>query len=123
MGPRSVLQTVVAAQRSPKPPAVARPSADPSAFSYICLAAALLFSAARITSSFWLDETATFWVVKDGLREVVSRSWQWSGQSALYYLTAWTGLRAAPYIGLEAALRAPSLLSMLLAAVLIYTVG
>src|SRR5437588_11304988 len=116
MVPGSALETVIEAQRSPKSPAPAR-AMDSSAFSYICLAAALLFSAARITSSYWLDETTTFWVVKDGLLEVVSRSWQWSGQSALYYLTAWTGLRAAPYIGLEATMRAPSLLSMVLAAV------
>src|SRR5437588_3413161 len=107
MVPGSALETVIEAQRSPKSPAPARAS-DPSAFSCICLAAAFLFSAARITSSLWLDETATFWVVKDGLREVVSRSWEWSGQSAFYYLTAWMGLRIAPYIGLEAALRLPS---------------
>jgi 4-amino-4-deoxy-L-arabinose transferase-like glycosyltransferase len=87
------------------------------------VAAAFLFSAAGITSSLWLDETGTFWVVKDGLREVVSRSWQWSGQSALYYVSAWTGLRLAPYIGLECALRLPSLLGMAAAVVLIYCLG
>jgi mannosyltransferase len=84
---------------------------------------AFILSAAAIRSSFWVDETATYWVVKNGIREVVARSWEWSGQSALYYLTAWIGRHFAPYLGLELALRLPSLAAMAIAAFLLYRLG
>lgn len=93
------------------------------AFPYICLLLAILFSAAQITSSLWLDETATYWVVKDGIRDVVARSWAWSGQSAVYYLTAWISRHLAPYIGLEFALRLPTFLAFVAAVVLLYRLG
>jgi len=94
-----------------------------SAFPYICLLLAMLFSAAQITSSLWLDETATYWVVKDGIRDVVARSWAWSGQSAIYYLTAWISRHLGPYIGLELALRLPTFLAFIAAVVLLYRLG
>lgn len=45
-----------------------------------------------IRSSFWLDETATFWVIKDGVANLLHRSMDWAGQSPLYYLTVWLAL-------------------------------
>jgi mannosyltransferase len=95
----------------------------PAAFPAICAVGALLFAAARIASSLWLDETATFWVVKDGLREAAARSWAWSGQSVLYYSTAWLGKFLAPTLGLEVALRLPSLIAMAVAVWLVYRLG
>jgi len=92
-------------------------------FSYVCLLVAFLLSTLPLASSLWLDETATWWVVKDGIREVFARSWDWSGQSALYYLTAWVSRHLAPFIGLEPALRLPSLLAMALGSVLLYRLG
>jgi mannosyltransferase len=96
---------------------------SPAAFAAICAVGALLFASARIASSLWLDETATFWVVKDGLREAAARSWWWSGQSVLYYSTAWLGERLAPALGLETALRLPSLVAMAASMWLVYRLG
>jgi len=71
-----------------------------------------------ITSSLWLDELGTWWVVKDGVRDVVSRSWEIQGQSPLFYLMAWvTSWVTGPR---EWALRIPSLASMLVAAAVLY---
>ena len=69
-------------------------------------------------SSFWLDETATFWVVKDGLANLLLRS-NWAGsQSPLYYLTAWLALAAGGRH--EWVLRLPSLIALMVAAWLLY---
>ena len=63
-----------------------------------------------ITTSFWLDETGTWWIVKDGARVAVRWSLSWSGQSPLFYLIAWFSSRL---FGLnEVALRIPSVLAM-----------
>jgi len=63
-----------------------------------------------ISTSFWLDETGTWWIVKDGAAEAVRRSLSWSGQSPLFYLIAWSSSRL---FGLnEVALRLPSVLAM-----------
>lgn len=93
------------------------------AFPYLCLLLAIVLCAAPITSSLWLDETATYWVVKDGIRDVVTRSWSWSGQSALYYLTVWISRHLTPYIGLEFALRLPTLAAFGAAVFLLYRLG
>ena len=59
-----------------------------------------------IGSSLWLDELGTWWVAKDGFRDVIARSWEIQGQSPLYYLVAWaTRELAGPR---EWALRLPS---------------
>jgi 4-amino-4-deoxy-L-arabinose transferase-like glycosyltransferase len=71
-----------------------------------------------IRSSFWLDETATFWVIKDGLANLLQRSFDWAGQSPLYYLTAWLALVTGGRH--EWVLRLPSLIAMLIAAWLLY---
>ena len=66
-----------------------------------------------IRSSFWLDETATFWVIKDGVANLLLRS-NWAGsQSPLYYLTVWPAL----VIGgrHEWVLRLPSLVALMIA--------
>ncbi len=42
-----------------------------------------------ISTSFWLDETGTWWIVKDGAAEAMRRSLFWSGQSPLFYLIEW----------------------------------
>src|ERR1035437_9444862 len=69
-------------------------------------------------TSLWLDETATFWVIKDGIVKAVARWMYWTGQSPVYYATAWLALvRGDPH---KAVLRVPSLLALGLAAVLFY---
>jgi Dolichyl-phosphate-mannose-protein mannosyltransferase len=74
-----------------------------------------------IATSFWLDETGTWWIIKDGPGEAVRRSLSWSGQSPLYYLIAWSSSRL---FGLnEVALRIPSVLAMSAAVYLVYRIA
>lgn len=69
-------------------------------------------------SSFWLDETGTFWVIKDGLANTVTRAMYWPAQSPLYYLTAWLAFVAGG--SRELVLRMPSLIAAALAAALLW---
>lgn len=74
-----------------------------------------------ISTSFWLDESGTWWIVKDGPAEAIRRAFSWSGQSPLYYLIAWLSSRA---FGLnEIALRIPSVLAMCGAICFVYRIG
>jgi len=68
--------------------------------------------------SLWLDETGTFWAIKDGFAEMVDRSLRFQGQSPLYYLLAWM---ARSILGdSEVALRVPSLIASIVAVVLLF---
>lgn len=71
-----------------------------------------------VRSSFWLDETGTYWVIKDGLANLFARTRDWSGQSPLYYLVAWLAHFAPGRT--EVVLRLPSLIAMIAAAWLLY---
>jgi hypothetical protein len=63
-----------------------------------------------IASSFWLDETGTWWIVKDGAAEALRRSLFWTGASPLFDMIEWLSSRL---FGLnEIALRIPSVLAM-----------
>jgi len=74
-----------------------------------------------IGTSFWLDETGTWWIVKDGAAEAVRRAISWSGQSPLFYLVAWLSSRV---FGLnEIALRIPSVLAMTGAIYFLYRIA
>jgi 4-amino-4-deoxy-L-arabinose transferase-like glycosyltransferase len=68
-------------------------------------------------SSFWLDETLTVWVIRDGLATAVDRSFEYQ-QSPFYYVVAWA---ARQLLGTsEFALRVPSLLTATLATYLLF---
>ena len=71
-----------------------------------------------IRSSFWLDETGTYWIIKDGLGSLFARAMHWSGQSPLYYIIAWL----AHFVPgrTEVVLRLPSLIAMIAAAWLLH---
>jgi len=69
-------------------------------------------------SSFWLDETGTFWVIKDGVRHLLARAMYWPAQSPVYYLTAWVAFAVGG--SHELVLRAPSILAMAAAAWLLF---
>jgi mannosyltransferase len=71
-----------------------------------------------IRSSFWLDETGTYWIIKDGLANLIDRAIHWPGQSPLYYLIAWLAHFAGGRT--EVMLRLPSLIAMIAAAWLLY---
>jgi mannosyltransferase len=74
-----------------------------------------------LSTSFWLDETGTWWIVKDGPAEAVRRSLSWSGQSPFFYLIAWFSSRL---FGLnEIALRIPSMIAMSGATYFLYRIA
>jgi hypothetical protein len=42
-----------------------------------------------ITSSLWVDETITWWIIKDSLADVFHRAYTYQGQSVFYYPFEW----------------------------------
>jgi 4-amino-4-deoxy-L-arabinose transferase-like glycosyltransferase len=84
------------------------------------LAAAGYLWISPLSSSLWLDETVTYWVVKDGLREAVDRALRYQ-QSPAYYAMLWlvVGLGGAR----EIVLRLPSVIAAAGAALLLYRLG
>ena len=62
-----------------------------------------------ITSSLWLDETVTAWVVSAGPWEVIERSLSFQGQSPLFFLLVWA-LKKIP-VSLEISFRFISLVA------------
>jgi len=64
----------------------------------------------QLPESLWLDETLTFWVVKDGLADALQRAANYQPQPA-YALVMW--LWEQVFGSSEIALRIPSLLAML----------
>jgi len=89
----------------------------------IVLFAVLALTALRlwlqpIGSSLSLDETGTYWVIKDGLAAALERIHHWDSISPAYAVVAW----AAVALGgaHEAALRLPSVLSVALATAALY---
>jgi len=71
-----------------------------------------------IRSPLWLDETGTYWMIKDGFSQIWSR--QYFGPPVYFYIV-WL---AAKVIGTsEIALRIPSVLAMLGAAYLLYLIA
>ena len=74
----------------------------------------------HLPSSLWLDETLTFWVVKDGLAETLERSVTYQSQPA-YYVIMWFWSQV--FGTSEVSLRIPSLLAALGACVALAKVG
>src|SRR5207253_1569379 len=79
------------------------------------IAAGVALWVVPIASSLWLDETGTYWVIKDGLAPAIHRSLAIQGQSPLFYLLELGALRLG---GLhESTLRVPSVIAMAVASV------
>lgn len=70
--------------------------------------------------SLWLDETGTYWIVKDSLRSVFDRSYYWSNFSP-YYLVAWLAVHLGGQN--EVVIRLPSIIAMFVAAFFVYRIG
>jgi mannosyltransferase len=66
------------------------------------------------------DETGTFWIVKDSISDVVSRSYYWTNWSP-YYLIEWLAVHAGGTS--ELVMRLPSVAAMSLAAYLLFRIG
>ncbi len=74
----------------------------------------------HLPHSLWLDETLTFWTVKDGLWDAVTRGVQFQSQPA-YYLLIWFWTQALGTS--ETILRLPSLLAVLVACAALARLG
>ena len=86
-------------------------------FSLICILFALFFIPA-MTRSLWIDETITYWVIKDGFRDLLYRAIHFQGQSPFYYLIVWSFTQILG--NSEWVLRLPSLLALTLACFFLY---
>ena len=95
-----------------------QPSSERVFYRFLLALAILRLWVLPIRSSFWLDETGTYWVIKDGLANTFARAMNWSGQSPLYYLVA--SLAHLVPGRTEVMLRLPSLFAMIAAAWLLY---
>jgi hypothetical protein len=73
-----------------------------------------------ITSSLWVDELGTWWVIKDSFGDAVSRAIRYQGQSPVFYVIEWVTARAGHS---EWILRMPSLAAASLAGFLMYRLG
>ena len=71
-----------------------------------------------IRSSLWLDETGTYFIVKDGLGTAVRRSLEFGVTSPLYAVVAWLTTKFVPHS--EVGLRFPSLIAAGVAVFLLF---
>lgn len=69
----------------------------------------------------WLDETGTYWVIRDGWSEIISRCIIWPAQNILYSFIACLALQIGG--AREWVLRLPSILATALSAYLLYRLG
>lgn len=69
---------------------------------FILIVAAFLINA-PLSESFWLDETLTFWIIKDSAKDVWFRSTTFQGQTPFYYfvLHYWSQVFGASEIALR----------------------
>jgi len=71
-----------------------------------------------IDNSYWLDEGTTLWAISGSFQEIVPRVYSTQGHSPLYFQFLWI---VAHYFGFsELSLRLPSVISVVLAAVIIF---
>ena len=81
----------------------------------------ILFFIPSMTRSLWIDETITYWVIKDGLRDLFYRVIHFQGQSPFYYLIVWCFIQVLGHT--EWVLRLPSLISLIVACIFLYKLG
>lgn len=74
-----------------------------------------------LRTGFWLDETGTYWVIRDGWSQVISRCITWPAQNILYSFIACLALQIGG--AREWVLRLPSILATALSAFLLYRLG
>lgn len=75
----------------------------------------------RLPRSFLVDETITGWITADGLGDAWERGWNHQGNGPLYFCLLWFWRQAVG--SSEIALRAPSVLAMVAATVIVYRLG
>ena len=87
----------------------------------IILVLFILFFLPSIHRSLWIDETITYWVVKDGFWDLIYRAIHFQGQSPFYYFIVWCFIQILGHT--EWILRLPSLLSLIIACIILYKLG
>jgi mannosyltransferase len=75
-----------------------------------------------LSTSLGLDETGTWWVVKDGLREALQRAHVWPAGLSIVFDAAVIGMRSL-FGDSDVAMRLPALLAMLAALWFLYRLG
>lgn len=103
---------------------LARLSATQGVNSAIAVGVVLVLAAfcwvPHLSDSLWLDETLTFWVVRDGLAETLDRTLHYQPQPGYYvFIWFWTQLFGVS----EIALRIPSLIAALGACIALARLG
>lgn len=78
----------------------------------------VLFFIPTMRQSLWIDETVTYWVVKDGFWDIVYRAVHYQGQSPFYYFIVWCFIQILGHA--EWVLRLPSFLSLILSCFFLY---
>lgn len=81
-------------------------------------AAVALFWFPRLSRGFWVDEAASFWIVKDGFARISQNLQVLSEQSVLYSYLSSVFFVGGPHM--ELWLRIPSVIGVLLAAIILY---
>jgi 4-amino-4-deoxy-L-arabinose transferase-like glycosyltransferase len=89
---------------------------------YIALALVILrLWIQPLSSSLWLDETGTFWIVQGTFAQMAERTARWVGQPPFYATIVWFFAQLpGPR---EVVLRLPSLIGLFVAAVFVYRIG
>lgn len=85
------------------------------------LVSSVLLWVLPLWSSLWLDETITYWVIKDGLPALFRRSLLYNAQSPVYFVIAWAALAVGG--AKEWVLRLPSILATMASTALVYRLG
>jgi 4-amino-4-deoxy-L-arabinose transferase-like glycosyltransferase len=86
---------------------------------YVLLALAVIrFWISPLASSFWLDETGTFWTIKDGFTQMFVRIREFPSITPAYGLIAWTAYALGG--AHEYAMRLPSVIAISFASLLLY---
>ena len=85
----------------------------------VVVVAGILLRLDGLTSSLWLDEFGTFWVVEGNFVTMLERAWVFQGQSPLYYAFPWMSRQV--FGDSELALRLPSLLFGCLSVIAVYS--
>jgi hypothetical protein len=81
----------------------------------------IVFFLPSINRSLWIDETITYWVIKEGFWDIFYRAVHYQGQSPFYYLIVWCFIQILG--NTEWVLRLPSLLSLMIACIILYKLG
>lgn len=109
-------------QRAESPPGLARWDALPAVVvGAVALVVVVRLWLPQVSSSLWLDETGTVWLLQGSFLDSLGHALDFQGGSPLYYVLLWP-VRAV-FGTSEAVLRLPSLIGMGLAAFLLYRLG